>query len=87
WAGASGGGHGRRRGAAAGRDGAWWVLGALGDLHDDWPPTDAAVEDLLADLRWWWWDADEPTTGWSLRLVVEDIADGVAWAFNAGDAA
>lgn len=86
WAGASGGAHGRRRGAAAGRDGAWWVLGALGDLHDDWPPTDAAVEDLLADLRWWWWDAGEPETGWALRLVVEDATDGVAWAWAAGDA-
>lgn len=87
WAGASGGGHGRRRGAAAGRDGAWWVLGALGDLHHEWPPTDDAVEDLLADLRWWWWDADEPATGWALRLAVEDTAGGIAWAFNAGDAA
>lgn len=87
WAGASGGAHGRRRGAAAGRDGAWWVLGAIGDLHDEWPPSDAAVDDVLADLSWWWWDADEPVTGWALRLAVEDTAHGVAWAFNAGDAA
>lgn len=86
WAGASGGAHGRRRGAAAGRDGAWWVLGAVGDLHEDWPPSDAAVEDLLATLRWWWWDAGEPETGWALRLVVTDATDGVAWAWAAGDA-
>lgn len=86
WAGASGGAHGRRRGAAAGRDSAWWVLGALGDLHDDWPPSDAAMEDLLGDLRWWWWDAGEPETGWALRLVITDATDGVAWAWAAGDA-
>ena len=37
WAGANGGAHGRRRGAASGRFGAWWLLAALGDLLDDWP--------------------------------------------------
>jgi hypothetical protein len=87
WAGASGGAHGRRRGAAIGRYGAWWVLGALGQLHDTWPPSPPQVDELLGDLRWWWWDAAEPATGWQLRLAVEDLADGVAWAFNAGDAA
>jgi hypothetical protein len=91
WAGASGGAHGRRRGAAIGRYGAWWVLGALGQLHDDWPPSPSHVEELLDDLRWWWWEADVPVTGWpatgwSLRLVVEDATDGVAWAINARDA-
>jgi len=85
WAGASGGAHGRRRGAAAGRDGAWWVLGAIGELHDQWPPTDHDVTSVLDDLRWWWWsDAHEPQ-GWTLRLVVEDVVDGVAWAIDAGD--
>jgi hypothetical protein len=37
WAGASGGAHGRRRGMAAGRFGAWWVLGSMGGLADEWP--------------------------------------------------
>ena len=37
WAGASGGAHGRRRGAAAGRFGALWLVAALADLLDDWP--------------------------------------------------
>lgn len=87
WAGASGGAHGRRRGAAAGRDGAWWVLGALGQLHDHWPPTDHAVTELLDDLDWWWWsDAHEPQ-GWTLRLAVTDHRDGVSWAIDAGDTA
>ena len=87
WAGASGGAHGRRRGTAIGRSNAWWVLGGIGDLHDDWPPAAAAVEELLTDLRWWWWDAGEPATGWRLQLAVEDPVDGVAWAFSAHDAA
>jgi hypothetical protein len=87
WAGASGGAHGRRRGGAIGRYGAWWVLGAIGQLHDDWPPSPTQIDELLRDVRWWWWDAAEPATGWQLRLAVEDLADGVAWAINAGDAA
>lgn len=87
WAGASGGAHGRRRGAALGRFGAWWVLGAIGQLHQTWPPSTAQIEDLLGDLRWWWWDTSEPATGWQLRLAVEDTSDGVAWAINAADAA
>ena len=37
WAGASGGAHGRRRGAAAGRFGALWLVAALLDALDDWP--------------------------------------------------
>lgn len=85
WAGASGGAHGRRRGAAAGRFGAWWLLGALGDLHDVWPPSPAQLEDLISDLRWWWWDAWEPASGWQLRLAVEDTAEAVAWAISASD--
>jgi hypothetical protein len=86
WAGASGGAHGRRRGAAAGRDGAWWVLGAIGDLHDRWPPSDQDMTAVLDDLRWHWWaDAHEPQ-GWTLRLVVTDTHEGVSWAIDAGDA-
>ena len=37
WAGASGGAHGRRRGAALGRFGALWTLATLLDVIDDWP--------------------------------------------------
>ena len=37
WAGASGGAHGRRRGAAAGRLDAWMVLAELVGLGDVWP--------------------------------------------------
>jgi hypothetical protein len=87
WAGASGGAHGRRRGMAIGRFSAWWLLGALGDLHDDWPPTDDDVFELLDELRWFRWDAHEPAGGWRLQLTVENATEGVAWAINAADAA
>ena len=87
WAGASGGAHGRRRGAAAGRFGALWLLAALGDALDDWPLSVAELGRLAEELRWWWWDAHEPATGWQLQVAVEDPAEGVAWAISARDAA
>jgi len=87
WAGASGGAHGRRRGMAIGRFSMWWLLGALGDLHDEWPPTDADIDELLGELRWYRWDAHEPEGGWRLQLLVENEVEGVAWAINANDAA
>ena len=85
WAGASGGAHGRRRGTAMGRFSTWWLLGAIGDLHDDWPPTTDDVRMLLDELTWYRWDAREPDGGWRLQLAVENITEGVAWAFNARD--
>jgi hypothetical protein len=85
WAGASGGAHGRRRGAAAGRYGAWWVVATLSDL--DWPPTPEIVEDALGRLRFFWFDDGSPGTGWELRLAAEDESNGLAWAVAATDAA
>ena len=87
WAGASGGAFGRRRGAAAGRFGALWLLAALGDALDDWPLPMDELGELAAELRWCWWDAHEPATGWQLQLAVEAPADGLAWAISARDAA
>jgi hypothetical protein len=86
WTASNGGAHGRRPGAAAGRDAMWWFLGTLGGLTEDWPPTDVEMEDLLADLEWWWWDAGEPTVGWNLRLLCRDAPHDVTWAFAAHDA-
>ena len=86
WAGASGGAFGRRRGASAGRFGALWVVGALAGVLDEWPIPLDELGDLAADLKWWWWDAREPATGWQLQLAVEDPADGLAWAISARDA-
>lgn len=87
WAGASGAAQGRRRGMAIGRFSMWWLLGALGDLHDEWPPTNEEIVELLDNLRWYRWDAHEPEGGWRLQLLVEDIAEGLAWAINATDQA
>ena len=87
WAGASGGAHGRRRGAATGRFGAWWMLGALGDFTDDWPVDPDALGQFANELNWYRWDAFEPALGWTLQLAIEDEAEGVAWAISARDSA
>ena len=85
WAGASGGAHGRRRGAAIGRFGAWWTVAALADLADAWPVEPDEIGDALAALDWYWWDAGEPRLGWELQLAVADPDEGYAWAVSAHD--
>ena len=87
WAGASGGAHGRRRGAALGRFGALWVLAALLDLTDEWPvPLDVLGRRAQplpgrGGNRW-----PPASTVGGYRLVVEDLDDGHAWAISAVDA-
>ena len=85
WAGASGGAHGRRRGAALGRFGALWTLATLLDVVDDWPMPIDELGELAGELRWYWWDAGEPVTGWRLQLAAHDEANGLAWAISARD--
>jgi len=85
WAGASGGAHGRRRGAAAGRFGAWWLLAALGDRLDDWPIDPDELGSLVDEFDWFRWNAFEPDVGWSLQIAIEDPDEGVAWAIVASD--
>ena len=85
WAGANGGAHGRRRGAAIGRFGAWWTIAALADLADEWPSDPAELGAALAAFDWFWWDAAEPRLGWELQLCVADPAEGYAWAISAHD--
>ncbi|MDP6215035.1 MAG: hypothetical protein QGI41_08870, partial [Acidimicrobiales bacterium] len=89
WAGASGGAHGRRRGAARGRFEAWWcaanLAGLLEDPDDPWPPDPVQVGDAAAEMNWWRWDVDGARTGWHLNLAMEDPDDGLAWALAAGD--
>lgn len=82
WAAASGGARGRRRGAAAGRFEAWWVLATLAGVEEDWPvdPGPAAAE-----LRWFRWAPEGPEVGWTCRLAVEDPDHGLAWALDAAD--
>lgn len=85
WAGASGGGHGRRRGTPTGRAGAWWVLlEALG--YED-PPEDLGVLGEEADeMRWVLWDPGDRIGGWNLHIGIEDPDDGIAWILSAVDA-
>jgi hypothetical protein len=85
WTAASGGAHGRRRGMAAGRFGAWWALAALAGLLDVWPVPADELEAAATALRFYLWDAAEPETGWGLHLAVEDPDQGVAWAVSATD--
>ena len=85
WAGASGGAHGRRRGAAAGRYGAWWAIAMIGDL--EWPPDSEEIGELANRLKWFWFDDGAAGTGWELRLAIEDPESGMAWVVTAVDAA
>jgi hypothetical protein len=85
WAGASGGAHGRRSGAAPGRFGAWWAAGALTDLLDDWPPDPARLGGELATLDFFAWERDGPETGWRLHLAVTNRALSRSWAVAATD--
>ena len=85
WAGASGGGHGRRRGTPTGRAGAWWVmLEALG--YDEVPADLDEVGREASELRWVLWDPGDRIGGWNLHLGVEDVDDGIAWVLSAVDA-
>lgn len=85
WTAATGGAHGRRRGAAAGRVAAWWTLATLCGLEDDWPPDPDELGAAGAELEWWTWRPSEPRAGWSTCLAVADPLDGLAWALDAHD--
>jgi hypothetical protein len=85
WAAASGGAHGRRRGAAAGRSAAWWVATELSDL--DWPPDPGELGEELSRLRWYRWEPRRLAGGWHLHLAVEDPEAGWSAALAAEDRA
>lgn len=83
WTAASGGAHGRRRGMAAGRFGAWSAVAALSGL--DWPVDPDQLREAGNALEWWMWN-DGAATGWRLQIAIADPMDGLAWAFSAADA-
>jgi len=87
WAGASGGAHARRPGAAAGRFAAWWAGAALTGLLDEWPVDAAALGDALTRLHWYAWDTGGAATGWGLHLAIEDPSSARSWAVAAIDRA
>lgn len=83
WAAASGGAHGRRRGAALGRFLTFYVCSLL--IGETWPVAPDALRDGLDDIRWYLWDeGDEAEEGWILRLALEH-ADGWSAAIAATD--
>jgi hypothetical protein len=83
-AGGGGGPGGRPGGGPPGRYGAWWAVATLCDL--DWPPDPDEMGRATERLRFYWFDDGSPGTGWELRLVIEDPAEGLAWAISAIDA-
>lgn len=83
WAAASGGAHGRRRGAALGRSLAWYTAGVT--AATGWPAAAEVLESALGPLRWHRFDEGAPDEGWSLRLAVEHPGEGWAAAIAATD--
>ena len=83
WAAASGGAHGRRRGAAFGRWLTWHTLALLTD--HPWPVEPSVLGDAAGDMEWYRWDEGAPEEGWTLRVAVADPANGWAAAVAATD--
>ena len=86
WTGASGGAHGRRRGAPVGRALALWALAALAGLDEDWPVELDELGEAGGELRWFLWDPGDQVGGWHFHLAVVDPIEELAWAVSAVDA-
>jgi hypothetical protein len=85
WSGASGGAHGRRRGNALGRDAAWWTVAALTGQTSNWPLSGEDSMTAVNSLQWFWWDANEATTGWNVCLCIHHADRNRSWAFMLTD--
>jgi len=83
WAAASGGAHGRRRGAALGRFMAWSAGAEIAGLS--WPVSPEELGGALRALRFFRWDEGSDEEGWVLRLAIEHPEDGWAAAIAATD--
>ena len=83
WAAASGGAHGRRRGAAFGRFLSWYTIALVADL--EWPAEPGALSGAAQELRWHLFDEGEEEEGWSLRMTVGHPEDGWTAALAATD--
>jgi hypothetical protein len=82
WAAASGGAHGKRRGAAFGRFAAWWTGATLSDV--EWPPDPSRLGDAISQLDWFLWRPAGGLQGWNLHLAVAS-SEGWAAAIAASD--
>ncbi len=83
WAAASGGAHGRRRGAALGRFLAWHTAALVAGF--DALPAPQELGAAAAELHWYRFDEGQPEQGWVLRLAIEDPGQGWAAALSATD--
>lgn len=90
WCGASGGAHGRRRGMASGRFGAWWLLAAMGGFVEDWDDLhhrrelSHAIADTVSEFRWTRWRSVD-RHGYELRLCAHHPDEGISFALSAHD--
>ena len=83
WAAASGGAHGRRRGAAAGRFLTFYLCAVV--VGETWPVRAETLRAGLDHTRWYLWDEGEVAEeGWISRVAVEHN-DGWAAALAATD--
>ena len=83
WAAASGGAHGRRRGATLGRFLALYTASLAADTG--WPADFGRLEKTLSELEFFRFDEGGAQEGWVLRLAIEDRAQGWAAAISASD--
>jgi len=86
WAAASGGAHGRRRGAATGRSEAWWLLAVFTGLDQPWPADPDEFGEVIGSLECFAFENDgAPTGGWGLGLVLVDRDEGLSVSLSARD--
>ena len=83
WAAASGGAHGRRRGAALGRFLAWYTAALAAGAS--WPSEAGGLRSRLQGVRWFRWDEGDPEEGWVMRLALDHPDEGWAAALAASD--
>lgn len=83
WAAASGGAHGRRRGAALGRFMSWYVASLAAGTQ--WPVDPDELAAAASGLGFYLWDEGEVEKGWVLRMALEHRGDGWAAAIAATD--
>jgi hypothetical protein len=83
WAAASGGAHGRRRGAALGRFMSWYVISLAAGTR--WPVEPDDLAGAAGALGFYVWDEGEIEKGWVLRMALEHPAEGWSAAIAATD--
>lgn len=86
WAAASGGAHGKRRGAATGRSEALWLLSVFTGLSDEWPGSFDDLGNVVDSIDWFAFESpDHPDRGWWLQLIAVDPDEGLSLGLLARD--